>query len=531
MNSVEQAIGARYREVIAQTDMNQVSEEVRRIAAEDGLGVAIGVAWQHGLRIGHIPLTGGDAPEHAPGPPAAPGSQIRGIAASDDCPYAFVHVPVREFRHDKAELMRRGIMNSHADPALLIYHEDGLVGTFSFGLPRPAALPDEEIRELLGVLERQGLLARANLSSPQVRFKDLAARERIETSGEKVYVRVEKHSLDRGVRLPARLDREAVRRYLADALRFRSACNYCSVQALNPREATIHSARLGGYAGQPQDDLAAVRNYQLGFTFAPVGDPRTACHFLAWDLPHINDLVVTTEPQAYPVSDLARLVSVINGDIRGFGRERNADPGPVPISGVCNHWAGNSIYHQHYQFFRIAGVPLAAVPVTTRPLAAVQDVQVRKVGTLWPAPALLITSSRAGGEEDVARVADWLAREWQALSDGDDFSYGNGIAIKNHSENVFVTIDGDRLAAIFIPRSRRRLSTSDPANPIQKSNAGVLDMMGYFIIDDPGDFDVAAGMQPGDRKKLGDSWLAELAPDAGAIAEFEANVRRSGRFR
>lgn len=123
------------------------------------------------------------------------------------------------------------------------------------------------------------------------------------------------------------------------------------------------------------------------------------------------------------------------------------------------------------------------------------------------------------------RVADRVAREWRGLSEGEDLSYGNGIAIKNHTQNTFVTIEGDRIIAIFIPRHRRKISTSDPANEIQKSNAAVLEMMGYFIIDDPDDFDQLGRMSPGARKVLGDSWLSELAPDAETIREFEANIR------
>lgn len=523
MPSVEQAIGATYQAVISMTDMHDVSEELRHIAAEAGLGVAILVAWQHGLRIGHIPLTVGDTPAGTPGP------QVRTIAAGDGCPYVFVNVPVRQFRRDKAELMRRGIMNSNADPARFIYHEDGLVGTFSFQNPRSAGLADGDIREILGILTRQGLLVPANVGSRQVQFKDLVAKKRIEESGEKVYVRVENRPPNGSMRLPAHLDSEPVRCYVADALRSRSTCNYCSVQALNPHEATVYSAYLGAHAGRPDDDLATVRNYQLGFTFSPVGDPRAMCHFLAWDFPRASDLVLTTEPQAYSFSDLVRLVRVINRDIGRFCREVNADPEPVPISGACNHWAGNSIYHQHYQFFRTAAFPLAAAPVVTRPLVTDAGVEVCRFAAPWPSPAMLISSSRPGRDEDVMRVADSVAREWAALNDGEDHSYSNGIAIKNHSQNSFVTVSGDRLAAIFIPRHRGKLSTSGPGNPLQKSNAGVLDMMGYFVIDDPHDLDVLMDMSPSDRKKLGDSWLSELAPDAGTIAEFEDKLRRSSQ--
>ena len=102
------------------------------------------------------------------------------------------------------------------------------------------------------------------------------------------------------------------------------------------------------------DALRTVRNYQLGFTFAPVGKPEEVCHFLAWDFPHINDVVMSMEPHAASFSDLVTLVQVINDDIRQFCRtDKRRPPEPGPIYGVCNHWAGNTIYHQHYQFFQL----------------------------------------------------------------------------------------------------------------------------------------------------------------------------------
>ena len=56
MPSCMDAIRKQYGAVIAKTDTLEVGEDLRRIAGEAGLGVAILVAWQHGLTIGHIPL-------------------------------------------------------------------------------------------------------------------------------------------------------------------------------------------------------------------------------------------------------------------------------------------------------------------------------------------------------------------------------------------------------------------------------------------------------------------------------------------
>ena len=529
MPSVEAVIRKKYEAIIEMTDMNRVSEELRRIAIapEAGLGVAILVAWQHGLEIGCIPLAR-DMGRNVAEP------QARVLNTDDDCPYMFVHVPVRKYRSDKHKLVELGIMNPNADPAWFIYHEDGLIGTFSFQNQnlRSVNLSETDIREILEILVQQGILMRANINNRQIQFKDLAARKRIEESGEKVYVRVEDRTLDKEVALPAELNREEVWNYVVATLKGKSACNYCSVQALIPREVTMHSAHLYSHAGQPDDVLATVRNYQLGFTFAPFGDPRDVCHFLAWDFPHINDLVMNMEPQAYSFSDLILLVRTINRDIEKFcnDKDNKVDPAPEPISGACNHWAGNSIYHQHYQFVRIPGIPLLRRAKASQHLITYQGIQVRKFAD-WPSPAYLITSAEPGRDEDVMRTADRVAREWHMLSEGEDRYYGNGIAIKNHTQNIFVTTDADRISAIFIPRDRQKINTSRqeigssrPDYLIQKWNAGVVEMMGYFIIDDGTDFNELAWATAEDRKRLGDSWLSELAPEAEAIGDFEDNI-------
>jgi hypothetical protein len=122
-------------------------------------------------------------------------------------------------------------------------------------------------------------------------------------------------------------------------------------------------------------------------------------------------------------------------------------------------------------------------------------------------------------------VADRVARVWGELSRGFDDSFGNGISLKNNTQNTFVTTEDKTLKAIFIPRDRRKLDTSHPNNIIQKLNAGVLEMMGYFIIDKGDDFDLVRRAACAGRKALGDSWLSELAPDPRQVAEFEDRLR------
>jgi hypothetical protein len=507
--------------VLDETNTDKANEALRLIAANDdyGIGMALLTAWQHGIRIKHIPLslrqddgTGDDG-------------AARAIAPDATCPYVFVHVPVREFRSDTPALIRRGIMSKHADPALFVYHEDGLIGTFSFVDPGQVDLTKEDLVEILRALVQHRVLMKANIDNRQIQFKDLAVKRRIEASGSPVYVRVDREPMDRlRIRLPPRYDRQDIWDYVLRSLQYRFACNYCSVQTLCPREVTINSSMAGAPAAQP-DRPATVRNYQMGFTFAPVGDPGDVCHFLAWDFPHISDLVMNMEPQAYSFSDLIRLVDGINGNIARYYADRDPGEDPIRISGGCNHWAGNSIYHQHYQFMRVGQLPLVSAVSRAEPLTSYQGVDVRKLGAGWPAPALLISSSGQDGYEQVMKVADKVAREWRVLSEEDDTTYGNEIVIRNHTQNIFVTTGPDgRLLAIFIPRVRQRVSTSN-ATGIIKKQAGVLEMMGYFVIDSRPDFTKLELMTAAERREVGDAWLRELSPDPDAVTQFETNVQ------
>jgi hypothetical protein len=50
-------------------------------------------------------------------------------------------------------------------------------------------------------------------------------------------------------------------------------------------------------------------------------------------------------------------------------------------------------------------------------------------------------------------------------------------------------------------------------------------MMGYFIIDEPENFNVIEEMSTLERKALGDAWLAELGTPAKITREFEDRVK------
>ncbi len=528
--------------VISEANMEVVGEKLRDILAAHGIGVAITVAYLHGLKIGHIPVVAGEQQCYMVPEPGDPEPRDR---------FAFVHIPIRRIRGNKTELRRLRIMNPKADPVEFIYHEDGLIGVFSFDLHAmnagghgPYTVAD--IVAILRHLELQGVLIRADVNNRQIQFKDTSAKRMIERSRRPVYVKTDGDSVaEDTLMLPQKY--EPLRKLIWNTIQFKSSCNYCSVAVLNPREATIHSTPVNR-SSEPQGEVrATVRNYRFGFTYAPLGDPRTACHFLAWDFPHINDLVMNMDPQSYSFSDLIKLVAVINNDLAEFCAHHGIDPAPRPISGVCNHWAGNTIYHQHYQFFRLPDIPvLAAAPLRT--LASLGSIAVARLD--WPMPVYEIAAA-PGAATDGANlmfVADKVASHWQELNADRshhehaeyDLRYGNGIRIKNHTQNIFVTQEGGRTRALFVPRLRLdgklrgsgyleapeapggRAERTAERRLMVKNNLAVLEALGYFVVDDPADLDPLSRVTPEARNKLGEEWLGGVAPFDGCISAFEA---------
>lgn len=521
-----------YHQATREDNMHKVSLALQDILSEYGLGIALMAAYLHGLEVGHIPtqLNGED------GKPAQKSFEMIHEAGKDE--YKFVRVAAREMRKNTDELKRRGIMNKKADPVAYIYHEDGLVGVFSFNLGRfnetaEVQLEKQDIVRILAHLHRTGALIPANVHNRQIQFKDASAQETIARSGDKVYVRSEQPLPGiNQLSLPKEYDTRAIKQFILDSIRFKGPCNYCSIRTLNPLEATIHSTPRDIHREPEGRARSTVRNYQFGFTFAPFGDPETACHFLAWDFPHIHEQVLNMDPQWYSFSDLITLVRVINLDIENFCKQANIKDIPT-ISGVCNHWAGNSIYHQHYQFFHLPVLPVLSKNRGAREIAGANGVRVYRLA--WEMPVYEIRAS-VHQREAAILVAESVARIWEQLNDEAyeeeeryDLSYGNGIKIKKYTQNTFVTIEGEEIRALFVPRHRSRLNAvyplADRNKQLRKNNLGVLESLGYFIIDDKEEFNLLKELSPSERNECARSWLAQATPPYEEEA-FEGRLRK-----
>ncbi len=524
MAGILQTVEDDFGDTINETDIRRANDQLRSIALGDGLGVAILVAWRHGLKHRHI-LEG--IPERSRRQSARRIStplhnRTRRIDSDTECPYVFVNVPIRRIRNDIQELQELEILNDRAEPSDLVYHEDGIIGAFSFTEPRPEILSNQKLHEMLRELADSRLLSRASLNSRQIHFKDLDVRDRIDRAGEAIYVRLDNRPLTReNLRLPIGLDTEEVWNYVAEQIAKRNACNYCSVETLCLNEVTLQSETFGEHY-LLDDVYETERNYQFGFTYSPFGDPRSLCHFLAWDYPSINDVVNNMDPQTYSFTDLIRLVRRVNWDIHEYGSRRGAEDLPK-ISGGCNHWAGNSIYHQHYQFLIPPAVPL--LDRNHPRLASTDEVDVF-LAEDWPVPAILIKEKEENSSgEAMAAVAERVARQWSLLNSGEDLGYGNHIRIPHHTQNIFVTHDEDgQLMAAFFPRDRLTVDAASEQFKLEKRNAGVLEMIGYFIVDDTDHFETIEAISSAERNELGSEWLRDLAPDSEIVDDFTASV-------
>ncbi len=448
-------------------------DDVTRLAAAEGLGVALEAAWGHGLEVGHIPVTLADEPP------------VLRTTAEAGCGYEFVHIPVRRLRTDRAQLAELGIINPRPDPSDLVFHEDGVITEDTIrdrdGLTRETA------RTILEDRAARGELARMDVTSRQLRFTDPDTPRRL--AGQTVYV------------CP------------------RLACNYCSAEALFPRQLTIATSGVRFLDGRHSRDLRTARDYRFGFTFAPFDDPTRACHFLAWDDPPVGRPPASMAPHAHSFSDLVRLVRTLNRDLEG--RDRPGGRSRGPLAGACNHWAGNSILHQHYQFFRLPEVPLALacdrlLRTGPAPLCEPRGVEVHRVPH-WPAPAYLTRTTREDGLDAFCDVVDAVARAWEMAAAG-----------AWATQNTWAWSRGSELRAILLPRDRRRLDAAGPGG-LTKRNAGVLEMMGWFILDDKADYLRVAELAAADRRALGDAWLAAVSPPADSVAAFERTLRHAGQ--
>ena len=310
--------------------------------------------------------------------------------------------------------------------------------------------------------------------------------------------------------------------------RDRHPCFYCSCPEINPAEVVVD---LDG----PRHGLS--RHYTLGFTFAPFGNPLFAVHFLAWDRAH-HPLNMSRTPVT--VSDLVKLTREINLSIRSFFAETGIRDYPV-LDGISNGWAGNTIYHQHFQFFQPEHpLPVARVGAMGRdPIIRRGDVTVERLR--WPAPIYRI---RADDALNTGLVGNDLAGIWRLLGGSrkvpyktfrDGYIPDEGEKVPAHTQNLYVPgrhlgatvylVLRDRERVDFVPVPDGFVNRSKGRRAQPKENMGVLEATGTVIMDDRRCFEKMKTWKPADISRQVNKMAAAIAPDAERVANFEAAIR------
>jgi hypothetical protein len=305
-------------------------------------------------------------------------------------------------------------------------------------------------------------------------------------------------------------------------------CFYCSAGEINPSEVVvnINGVRFG-----------LSRNYSLGFTFAPFGNPISAVHFLAWDY---SDHPFNMNRTPVTVSDLVKMVYQINESINNFFQGTNIKDYPI-IDGVSNGWAGNSIFHQHFQFF----CPEYEIPIqnenffeNNHPMLERDDVKIYKLS--WPIPVYKIM---AEDQVNVGLVGNDLAGIWRLQGKAeeveniqffDGFEPQKGGKIHTYTQNLYVPGKTLGKTAYIFLRQRKKASYTPSVSeyinykkkikPIEKINIGVLEATGSMIVDDEEAFKKMQDWTPDDISKQITKMLNAICVDTKDIKKFEQNI-------
>jgi hypothetical protein len=304
-------------------------------------------------------------------------------------------------------------------------------------------------------------------------------------------------------------------------------CFYCSAEERLLQEILVPygpfpgpdcgSSGSGAPAGQRPQELGS---YTLGFTFAPFGRPDDVIHFLAWDRPTeegVEPLNMDLQPST--TRDLLALVRELNRGIEAYFAEAGIAVFPR-LDGIFNGWAGSTIYHQHYQFFK----PENAMPVRG---SGVEKSWRRSGSTIcrrrWPLPVYSVSSECP---ERAADMAQGLARDWVAMDKG-----------VRHSQNLYVPGDTGGIAGcargehvVFLwPRTRTAdyenrtgVSVDGKTSPIPgKKGLASLEAAGAFIIDDPEAWAYIESCTSEQRAELAETWHRAVSPEEERVREWE----------
>ena len=304
-------------------------------------------------------------------------------------------------------------------------------------------------------------------------------------------------------------------------------CFYCSCSEMNPLEVVVnYNAKRFGFS----------RNYTLGFTFAPFGNPLNAVHFLAWDRAE-SPLNMNRTP--ITVSDLVKMTRDINISIRQYFAGTGIEDIPT-IDGVSNGWAGNTIYHQHFQFFQpeYKESPVNNKDLILQPsMLERDDVKIHKID--WAAPFYRIE----GSPINVGFVGNDMAGIWRILGGTkkvkhlkfyDGFTGDLDTEVPVFTQNLYVPgadygrtahiILRDRERILYKPRWNEKFSSNNLTKPQGKENIGVMEATGVMIVDDEDVFEKMKSWTPSEVTEQINKMAKAICPNEEKINKFEEDL-------
>lgn len=325
-----------------------------------------------------------------------------------------------------------------------------------------------------------------------------------------------------------------------------NACNYCSAAEINPCEVVvrIEGARFG-----------LSRNYELGFTYAPFGNPLSSVHFLAWHLaaggPHGRPLNMNRTPITF--SDLVEMTRRINTSIAEFFAGTGVSDLPV-IDGVSNGWAGNTIYHQHFQFFRPeypcpitdearlqAGAPRTAGRRKAAPQIVLESDDIRIARLPWETPVYKISADES---INIGLVGNDMAGAWRLLGGSatipyrtfpEDYEPKEGELVPVHTQNLYVPgrelgrvayiLLRDKRCVDYRPGPDETINRDAGRRAQTKTNIAVLEATGTVIVDDNASFEEMRKWAPEEITEQVSRMTAAIHPDEKQVRRFERSIR------
>lgn len=285
-------------------------------------------------------------------------------------------------------------------------------------------------------------------------------------------------------------------------------CFYCSCGEMNPHEIVID------HVSKKLSDA-----YKIGFTFAPFGRPDQVVHFLAWNKPKEGDYVPDMTFNSNIYSDLVEFVIEVNESIQRYFKGLRIKDFPT-IDGVHNGWAGNTLYHNHFQFVDMENdIPILSreKPLWTKQL----DIKNGKVAISkinWP-----LSVYRIEGETSLHKEAGAVVGiKWQSSSDtkclyrdfGRLISPGETDFVHVHAANLFIPGKEMGKVGYFVARDFRNVDAQKLIAGIPpKKSLAVLESLGAFIIDDESMFKRISNAEEPILSLIATSWLSDLTPE------------------